>query len=232
MFDGGSSGGYEGSFYKYLNLGLKVPFSTGTDWSIYDFSRVYVPIQGEVTTDQWLRQLSAGRSYITNGTFLEFQVDDHPIGDTISLEARTSLEIKGRAVGRLDFGSLELIFNGKVVHSVESQKSAGHFVAGIDFEFQAREPGWLALAIPRHVARNELDKELFAHTSPIYLELAGKQVFQPAVAQSLLEEIEQNLGIISIGGSFDPGEEESVLKMHRQGLARLQKMLKEHQRDE
>jgi hypothetical protein len=232
VFDGGSSGGYDGSFYKYLNLGLKVPFSTGTDWFICDFSRVYVPIESEVTTDQWLQQLRAGRSYITNGTFLEFQVDDRPIGDTISLESPSRLKIKGRAVGRLDFGNLELIFNGEVVHSVESQKSAGHFVAEMDFDFEASEPGWLALAIPRNVAKNELDNELFAHTSPIYLELAGKKVFQTEVAQSLIEEVEQNLGKISSGGIFDPGEEETVMKVHRQGLAQLKKMLEAHQADE
>ena len=46
IFDGGSRGDYSETFYRYLNLGLKVPFSTGTDWFIYDFSRVYVPLEG------------------------------------------------------------------------------------------------------------------------------------------------------------------------------------------
>jgi hypothetical protein len=46
IFDGGDHGTYEDTFYRYLNVGMKVPFSTGTDWFIYDFSRVYLPISG------------------------------------------------------------------------------------------------------------------------------------------------------------------------------------------
>jgi hypothetical protein len=230
IFDGGSAGGYDGSFYKYLNLGLKVPFSTGTDWSIYDFSRVYVPIEGEVTIDKWLEQLRAGRSTITNGTFLEFTADDLPIGETISLAAPSSVQVQGRAVGRLDFGSLELIFNGEVVHSIDSKEVDGHFEATMNFDFQVTEPGWLALMIPRNVTKNELDRELFAHTSPIYVEVNGEHVFNHNVAQQFIEEVEQNISTISTTGVFDPGEEETVLKVHRQGLVRLTQLVEEHKR--
>jgi hypothetical protein len=36
IFDGGSHGTYKDTFYRYLNLGMKVPFSTGTDWFVYE----------------------------------------------------------------------------------------------------------------------------------------------------------------------------------------------------
>ena len=75
IFDGGDHGSYEDTFYRYLNVGMKVPFSTGTDWFIYDFSRVYVPLAGELTTKRWLAELAAGRSYITNGPLLELTAD-------------------------------------------------------------------------------------------------------------------------------------------------------------
>ena len=48
IHDGGEHGGYADTYYRYLNLGMKVPFSTGTDWFIYDFSRVYAPVAGEL----------------------------------------------------------------------------------------------------------------------------------------------------------------------------------------
>jgi len=44
IFDGGSRGSYEDTFYRFMNIGLRVPFSAGTDWFIYDFSRVYVEV--------------------------------------------------------------------------------------------------------------------------------------------------------------------------------------------
>src|SRR5690606_32444288 len=71
IFDGGTHGSYEHSFYRYLDVGIKVPFSTGTDWFIYDFSRVYVPSDNRPTSEEWLDQLAAGRSYITNGPLLQ-----------------------------------------------------------------------------------------------------------------------------------------------------------------
>jgi len=227
IFDGGSSGGYDGSFYKYLNLGMKVPFSTGTDWFMYDFSRVYVPIEGAVTVEKWLEQLAAGRSYITNGTFLEFEVDGRKIGQTISLDSPAKVNVRGLALGRNDFGSVELVFNGEVVHEVKSSDVEGSFAAEMNFDFSVTEPGWLALRIPRDVGKNELDNELFAHTSPVYVELAGEQVFQPQVARMLIKEIEQNMNKISEGGIFDPGEEETVLEVHRQGIVGLERLLDE-----
>ena len=45
IFDGGSHGSYEDSFYHYLNAGIRIPFSTGTDWFMYDFSRCYAWFQ-------------------------------------------------------------------------------------------------------------------------------------------------------------------------------------------
>ena len=121
IFDGGSGGSYEDGFYRYLNLGMQVPFSTGTDWFIYDFSRVYVPVADAWTSRDWLAALRGGRSYITNGPFLEFEVDGRTSGDTIDLAAPRTLTVKGRAIGRNRFGTLELVHNGRVIETVDNE---------------------------------------------------------------------------------------------------------------
>ena len=36
IFDGGNKGDYEDTFYRYMDVGLRVPFSTGTDWFMFD----------------------------------------------------------------------------------------------------------------------------------------------------------------------------------------------------
>lgn len=54
IFDGGSHGSFADSFYHYLNAGLKVPFSTGTDWFMDDFARVYAELEGELSPETWL----------------------------------------------------------------------------------------------------------------------------------------------------------------------------------
>src|SRR5262249_51463849 len=158
----------------------------GTDWFIYDFSRVYVPFSGELTSKRWLAELAAGKSYFTNGVFLEFAVDEKPIGETVPATAGDDLRITGRAVGRNDFRQIELIHNGNVVHSVAAHKRDGHFVADMNYSLRVDGPGWLALRIAQNSGQNELGKPLFAHTSPIYLTVNGQRLFRPDVARGLL----------------------------------------------
>ena len=222
IFDGGTNGTYEESFYKYLNLGIQIPFSTGTDWFIYDFSRVYVPLQGPLTAKKWLTQLQSGKSYITNGTFLEFEVDGHSIGDTVALEAAQELKVRGLAVGRNDFHHVELVHNGKVIHRMKSESTARHYRAEMEFTVKVDQPGWLALRIPDQSGKNEFGKDLFAHTSPVYIEWAGKRIFQADIAKQLVAEIQSNMETIQKKGLFaDDAEREAVLKVHRQGIADL-----------
>jgi len=67
---------------------------------------------------------------------------------------------------------------------------------------------------------------LFAHTSPIYLELAGKRIFHADVAQQLLVEMERSVSLIKSRGVFANEEErEAVLAVHRQGMDELKHRL-------
>ena len=226
IFDGGSLAEYDETFYRYLNLGLKAPFSTGTDWFIYDFARVYIPLEGPVTEREWLEVLSQGRSYITNGPFLEFEARGHQPGGTISLTGKETVRIRGRGVGRVDFKALELILNGRVVHAVSSRPSGAHFVADLDFPLEVSEPGWVALRIPRELPDNELARPLFAHTSPVYLQLDGRSIFRAEAARSLLAEMEESVEKIRSRASFSSARDrESVLRVYREGIRILSRRL-------
>lgn len=219
IFDGGEHGSYDRTFYRYLNLGLEVPFSTGTDWFVYDFSRVYVPMEGQISSRKWLAELAKGRSFITNGPFLEFNVDGRPIGDTIRLTSSRELTINAEALGRKDFAGLEIIHNGKVIHRTASAKRERHFHAKLVKQFNISEPGWLAARIPLSAGPNEFGKTLFAHTSPIYVELEDKRIFHSAIAREMILEIEANMKVIRKQGVFDDeSQREAVLQVHRQGL--------------
>jgi hypothetical protein len=222
IFDGGQHERYDDSFYRYLNLGMTVPFSTGTDWFIRDFSRVYVPIDGELTSRSWLDALAAGRSTITNGPLLEFAVAGRKIGDKIVLDAPRHLRVMGRAVGRCGFRALEVVYNGTVIHRVDAAPEGGHFTASLDLDVSVNEPGWLALRIPIEAGTNELDQPLFAHTSPIYVELAGRRIFRRDEAERLRHDLQQSIEIIRKQGVFgNEVEREAVLNVYREGLRKL-----------
>ncbi|MCA1964048.1 MAG: CehA/McbA family metallohydrolase [Prosthecobacter sp.] len=196
IFDGGSVGSYAQSFYRYLDIGLRVPFSTGTDWFIYDFARVYARPEGTLTEQSWLDALAKGRSFISNGPLLDFTVNEAHIGDTLDVTQARQLVLKGRATGRHDFQRIEVIHNGEVIAQAASRKVGGHFEADLTHTLIADAPGWLALRLPSRSApvqendpRNECGEVIFAHTSPIYLAKNGQLRHDPAAAQSLLEDL-------------------------------------------
>ena len=243
IFDGGIRSSYRDSFYRYLNAGLKVPFSTGTDWFMYDFSRVYVPVTGKLTPRSWLKQLATGHSYITNGPFLEFAVEKQPIGGTVALEKRGPLRIRGRAVGRSDFERIELVHNGGIVAIAASRKVGGHHEATIDTRIDISRPGWFALRTPppsvsgdssrsRKTPLNLIGRELFAHTSPVYVTLGGNQIFDVEVATEILATMKEHAAAIGKNGKFlDDAARARVLDVHREAIAAFEKRLARETRD-
>ena len=237
IFDGGAHGSYGDTFYRYLNLGMQVPFSTGTDWFIYDFSRVYVPLRGPLTSKYWLDQLRQGRTFITNGPLIEFAVEGHTAGDVIELSKRDNpsqpLEVTAKAFGRCHFAGLELIHNGKVVHTVPCRRHEGHYRAELKHRLPVHEPGWLAVRIPLEAGTNEFDKPLFAHTSAVYLHQNGQQRFEPEIAQQLIAEMKANIDAITRQGTFANDEErERVLEVHRRGIATLEARLQKYEQQQ
>lgn len=191
IFDGGTHGSYKESFYRYLNIGLKVPFSTGTDWFIYDFSRVYAMTDKPVTPRGWLDLLAEGKTYITNGPLLEFTVDGRPLGSTLELNEPAEVAIRAQALGRIDFQRIELVKNGDVVAHAKSRPDGKHFAAELNERLRIDGPCWLTLRTPpppvasdptlqAPVPENEYGGALFAHTSPIYVRFGGRGVFDRA----------------------------------------------------
>jgi hypothetical protein len=116
-----------------------------------------------------------------------------------------------------------------VVRTTASQAEQGHFTASLQATLAIDQPGWLALRIPMDAGRNEFDKALFAHTSPIYVEIAGRRIFKPEIARQMVSEVEGNMGKITAQAVFaDDAERDSVLDVHRAGVRALQKRLDEN----
>jgi len=244
LFDGDDSTQtmrtYGRAFYRYLNAGLRVPFSTGTDWFMYDFSRVYVHSDSAFSVERWLADLKRGRSFITNGPLLELAVDDrYRAGDVMDVSASRGLRVVGRAIGRLDFRRIELIRNGEVIASAHSRPEGAHFVADLRIRLPVSAPAWIALRTPSpfregttrddpepEVQLNELGRALFAHSSPIYIRFRGREVMDTATAIGLVREMETNRSYIEKRGVFaTPAERDRVLGVYNEGIAAIRQRL-------
>jgi len=239
IYDGSERGSYKDTYYRYLNIGLQVPFSTGTDWFIYDFSRAYVLTEPDrpITPTEWLDRLAAGQSYITNGPLLDFTVDGRPLSSVLDLAQPREVKVRGRAIGRHDFRRVELIHNGQIVHAVASRAEGGHFVAELNMSVMIDAPAWLALRTPPRpvagdpalqeaVSTNELGGGLFSHTSPIYVHFAGRGVFDRSTAQSLIDEMQANVQAIIKQAVFETDEQRhGVLAVYEEAIKVLTERL-------
>ncbi|MFP6762472.1 MAG: CehA/McbA family metallohydrolase, partial [Planctomycetaceae bacterium] len=212
IYDGGQRAGFKERFYRLLNVGLKVPFSTGTDWFMYDMSRVYVPVDRIVTAADWLQSLASGRSFITNGPLFRFRVDNAEIGDTVKLSRPDKVIVQGEIRGRIDFKQLELIQNGEVIRTVRARLQEGHYVAQLRELISIDGPGWMAIRIPPpdlmgdSTPQNEFGRKLYGHTSPIYLEVSGRSRFDPQVARGLLKLMKSAQETLRQQGRFDDAQ--------------------------
>lgn len=214
VFDGSRSGKFEDNYYRYLNIGLRMPISTGTDWFVYDFSRVYAKVQGGLTLQGWLEAVKAGRSVATNGPLLTLRVDGREIGDTLNLERPRTLRVEATAVGRNDFQRLQLVHNGKVVFAQAADKKADHYESKLSRDLRIDAPGWLAARIDS-ATKNELGHALYAHSSPVYLDVAGRRIFDIEAAQALLRQIDEGRADIRARGRFSkPEAAEKLLALY------------------
>ena len=221
IFDGGSHGSYADSFYHYLNAGLKVPFSTGTDWFMDDFARVYAEVEGELTPESWLAALRAGRTVITNGPLLELKVNNARIGDTLDLSQAGEVTVAASVIGRGNFETLEIIQNGQVVASETSKSVNGHFAATLRKPINVSEPGWLAARITT-ANKNEYGRTFFGHTSAVYVTLQGRSIRRAADVAWLRHEVETARASIVEKAQFDTAEQrQKVLGLYDQSLKML-----------
>lgn len=213
IYDGGNEGTFDTVYYPYLNAGLKVPFSTGTDWGITDFNRVYEKSGQAFSSKAFLHDLTEGRTYITNEPFLEFQAGGQSAGATIALAAAGHVKVRGRATGRSDFVRLQLVQDGRVVREAPSRQVGGHFEADLEVDVPVAQSGWVALRIDpaqpyeirsRYSGRgvNILGKAIFAHTSPVYVSVAGRPVCDRAAVAVLRGRVDAALRTIDEYGTF------------------------------
>jgi hypothetical protein len=237
IYDGSMQGSFKDSFYRSLNSGLQVPFSTGTDWFLFDFSRAYAKVDEPLTPRSWLKALATGRTYITNGPFLEFKVAEKEPGERVLLDQAGVIEVEARGIGRVGFQRIEVVQNGHVIRSQRCRQEAGHYVAELKFDLLVTAPSWLALRIPPPpikddpeltdaVPLNEYGKPLFAHTSAVAVEIAGKSHFDPKVARELLEEMKSGLRMIHEQARFaDDIEKARVTDVYLDAISQFESRL-------
>jgi len=159
-------------YYRYLNLGLKLPISAGSASGVLKnpvgYNRLYVHLGRNFNYDRWFRGMRAGLAFATNGPMLFFSIDRCELGTTLTVP--DGKEFRGKAslnvVSQNELDSVEILHNGEVIHEFSA---GGATELTCEFDVSFKESGWV---IARAFEKSEKTVR-FAHTNPIYIEIGS-----------------------------------------------------------
>ncbi len=134
-------------YYRYLNLGYRIPPSAGTGTGVMPspagYDRVYSRINGPFTVDKWYEAIRDGRSFVTNGPMLFVTYKDGVI------------DVKTQAREPID--RIELVANGRIVDRTAASSAR--------FHIDPHKHSWCAV----RCFLKTPDNIRLAHSTPIYL---------------------------------------------------------------
>jgi TolB protein len=196
-------------WYRLLNCGLKLSPCVGTD-ALLDRSteplggdRVYVKTAGPLTMQSWLDGLKSGRSFVTNGPIPMLEVNGKSPGETCELTEAGNVRVAVTVESYVPFNKIEVIVNGKVAaHDLAAGDSAGLRVRRLDFELPIGRSSWIALRVRGPESPFVFDGPVWAHTSPVYVKIAGQRIASRQDAEYFVDWIEQTLRVVDARNRF------------------------------
>jgi hypothetical protein len=163
-------------WYRLLNAGIRLPIVGGSgkadNRTALGGVRTLTPKAGEYA--EWIEHVRAGRTTVTNGPFLRLTADGDSWPTRITPVDPKPFRLRVEAASVVPFERLELIANGT---PVAAMTPAGNdvFTATLEAEQFLPEGGWVA-ARCWGAAKPGLYPHIptFAHTSPVWVETAGR----------------------------------------------------------
>jgi hypothetical protein len=197
-------------YHHLLSCGLRLAATAGTDvWLSYSrgplfsnppgWGRVYADLRGEpLSVAAFAGAIRAGRTLATNGPWLELAVGGHGPGDPVQAARGDRLAVTVRVEG-LGVERLELVGPDGVLAHAEADGGAA---PAIDTELEVDGPAWLC-AVARGPGHPSVPGPVvFAHTSPVWVEVDGRPVRRPASARWLLDWLDRFETLLGEHGRF------------------------------
>jgi TolB protein len=181
-------------WYRLLNLGIPITPAAGSDTmhNLYrtmaiGSTRVYAKPDGSFNFAGYLDAVRRGRSFVTNGPLITFNVANAEPGAVVSAAPGGQVEWVLNVSSPVPFERIEILVNGHVVHGAEGLSAAGQRT----WRGRIAVPrgGWIAARVHGGSSRwPVMDSYPFAHTAPIWFGRVGSTEAEAArrSAQDLL----------------------------------------------
>ncbi len=221
--------GTEELYHRLLGCGLRLAATAGTDVMLsrsrgrltsnpVGWCRAYADLRGApLSAAAWQDAVRAGRTFATNGPWLEISVAGHGPGDRV--DGAVSLLVVARAVGR-GLERVEILGpeGALAVAEVDHDRCGAEVTTVVT----ATAPTWLAAAVRGglHPLAAGGRPVVYAHTSPVWVDIDDQRVARPADAGWCLSWLDRLTGLIQGEGRFEaPRRRHEVLKLIDQARA-------------
>ena len=164
-------------WHHLLNLGWPVAATSGSDVMLNFYrtmapgtTRTYVKTDGALDFGSYLEGLKSGRSFVTNGPLVEFDVDGAMPGGTTQADGRAAWTLRLHTAVAVT--TVDVIVNGEVVDTRAAGPGARQTFEG---EIDLPDGGWVAVRVtgPETTAWPGMDSYAFAHSSPVWIGAVG-----------------------------------------------------------
>lgn len=203
-------------YHHLLSCGLRLAATAGTDTFLSfargpapasnppGWGRVYAQLAGSsLSVEAFTDAIRAGRTLVTNGPWLTLDVDGHGPGAQLDRypgdRAPVRAEVAGSGVERLALYGPD----GEVAATRDDV---------LEHEIVLGEPGtWLAAAAHGGTDPYTVGAPVFAHTSPVYVDVDGRPVARAESARWCLDMLDDLQRLATDQGRFDPDDRDRQL---------------------
>ncbi|WP_283132967.1 CehA/McbA family metallohydrolase [Rhizohabitans arisaemae] len=169
-------------FRRLLGAGNRLAATAGTDVFLSytrcgtqsnppGWARVYARVDGRLSAESFARAIRAGATIATNGPWLELTVDGHGPGDTLDLVPGTAVLVRAKAVGP-EVGRVEIRTADGVQACADFSGEGGE----LQTVLTVTEPTYIVAVAEGPAHPRVLGPSAYAHSSPVYLDVAGAHV--------------------------------------------------------
>jgi hypothetical protein len=208
--------GAEVLYHRLLSCGLRLAAVAGTDVFLSfahgpgvasnppGWGRVYARCgDAGPTVEAFTAAVRGGRTMVTNGPWLTLDVAGHGPGAVLDRRPGDRLRLRAEVVGS---GVDRLVLHGPDGPLAETAE------ATLEHELTLAERGWwLAAAAYGEQDPHTLGAPVFAHTSPVYVDVEGRRVARPEAARWCLRLLDGLQDLVTQHGRFDPARREQQL---------------------
>jgi len=182
-------------WFDFLNLGFKLSPSAGTDYPYIDVPgavRNYVYVGKEFSSKAWFDSLKSGRTFVSNGPMLEFEINKQGMGSHLKVKPGGRLSIKATAIINPDVDQLdriELIEQGEIIKTVSS--SSGDVELNLEHTTAAQQGSWFVLRAVG--SRLKQGQNTIALSAPIYVQVNDQSFWRPSLVPQIVESLKRQM---------------------------------------